>query len=145
MCFPFSVNAFELLHLLSKYRTAKRQAEEVLGGNSCWVEREEVCVLCVADNMTAICFTEGWQETEVNNVCECVWESDLSISAVLLIQAMLCGGLLLAEMTTASILSCRESLLRFLLHLSLVISISVGVFNWHFPSFLHCLVLSLVL
>lgn len=30
-----------------------------------------MCVLCVADNMTAICFTEGWQETVVNNVCEC--------------------------------------------------------------------------
>lgn len=35
VCFPFTVNTFELLNLLSKYRTAKRQAEGVLEGNSC--------------------------------------------------------------------------------------------------------------
>lgn len=35
VCFPFTVNTFELLNLLSKYRTAKRQTEGVLEDNSC--------------------------------------------------------------------------------------------------------------
>lgn len=44
VCFPFTVNTFELLNLLSKYRTAKRQTGGVLEGNSCWVRgRKCVC------------------------------------------------------------------------------------------------------
>lgn len=59
--------------------------------------------MCEADYATTICLRKG-AAGKRKQVCA----GDLSISAVLLIQAALCGALLLEEITAASISLCRR-------------------------------------
>lgn len=102
------VNTSELLNRPSNYRIVNQQTEGVLEGNSCCL-RGGKCVcgwLCDRNTLEWRRASERKRGEKKPSEYVCVW--DLSISAVFLIQAVLSGGPLLAEMTTGSILPCRQ-------------------------------------